>query len=128
MKQAAPDPLVTDTTSATQTARARRKVKDRRADEAAVLRKVLGTYEGRQLLWTLISRMGVFEDIDGSNEWIARALGRRAEGLRLMAECGQHRELFRQMQVEADLRADQDRKDAAAAKLAEQKEHDQLEG
>ena len=118
----APDALVTDTSSPTQNARARRKVKDRAADERAVLRKVLGTYEGRQLVWLWISRAGVFEDLVGTNEAVREQIGRRRLGLQLLAEAGAHRELFAQMQAEAVARAEHDRKETQATRLADQAE------
>jgi hypothetical protein len=120
-------PLVTNASSPRQAERARRKVRDRGAEEATVLRKVLGNYEGRQLLWTLIGRAGVFEFIGGgmSAEIVREELGRRNFGLRLLAECGQHKELFRQMRQEAEDREEAARREAQAHAVEDAAEEQQ---
>jgi len=113
------DPLVTDTGSEAQTARARRRVRDSAAEERAVLRKVLSTYEGRRLVWVWIGYAGVFEDIAGTDAQVRELLGRRRLGLQLLGEASLHRELFKQMQSEAEARAEKDRKDAAAHRASD---------
>jgi hypothetical protein len=81
----------------------------------------------QQLLWTLIGRAGVFEFIGGgmSAEIVREELGRRNFGLRLLAECGQHKELFRQMRQEAEDREEAARREAQAHAVEDAAEEQQ---
>lgn len=112
-------PLVTDTTSATQAARARRKTRDRVKNDYALMRLQLSTYEGRQFVWRLLEQAGVFEDISGSDAAVREQIGRRRFGLALLADAGRHPELFNQMFQEGRARAETARKEAEAAREVE---------
>lgn len=112
---------MTDTTSTRQGERARRKRGDRLRTDHALMKHQLTTYEGRQFVWRQIELLGVFEDLVGPDAVIRELIGRRREGLRLLAEAGRFDELFNQMFVEGRQRAALEKREAEAAREAERK-------
>ena len=54
----------------------------RAAEEAETLNKVLGTYEGRRVIYNILARTGMYDDImPADNAVTHRLLGRRSIGL-----------------------------------------------
>jgi hypothetical protein len=74
---------------------------ERQREESRDLKVQLGSYEGRKFVWSRLERCGVFHDVMGDVETVFRFLGRRSEGLELIAKCQQHPDLFMQMWTEA---------------------------
>lgn len=64
-------------------------------------REQLATQQGRAWVFARLERCGVFQDIRGEMPEVYAALGRRREGLELLARCQQHPDLFFQMWSEA---------------------------
>jgi hypothetical protein len=64
-------------------------------------REQLATREGRQWVWERLERAGLFDQIRGELGEVMVRLGRREEGLELLARVQQHPELFFQMWSEA---------------------------
>jgi hypothetical protein len=64
-------------------------------------REQLASYAGREFVFGELEDSGVFLDISGPVETVYAALGRRRQGLKLLARCQQHPELFFQMWTEA---------------------------
>ncbi len=79
-------------------------------------RDALDTYIGRRRYWRLVAGCGVFTDITGDAETVARALGRRAVGLALLEAAMAHPDLFLQMQTEAMRRDKTERAEALSAR------------
>lgn len=110
-----PRPLVTDTSSRTQTAAARSRVRERIKTDYLLMRHQLSTYEGRAFVWRRLELLGVFEDITGSDQTVRELIGKRRAGLRLMADAAEHPEYFNQMHVEGRARGEDARRSAEAA-------------
>ena len=81
-------------------------------------REQLGTYAGRKWAFARLERCGVFREIRGPIEDVYVALGRRSEGLELLARCQAHPNLFMQMWQEALKRRKQRRELVDATRAA----------
>lgn len=79
-------------------------------------REQLATQQGRAWVFERLERCGVFQDIRGEVADVYGALGRRREGLELLARCQQHPDLFFQMWSEALKRRRERREYVASAR------------
>lgn len=79
----------------------------------------LGTYQGREFVWSVLEKCGVYDLVDGPNEYVHQFLGRRRVGIELFIEVkDQHPEAYLLMQKEAIARAGREDLANAAAQTA----------
>jgi hypothetical protein len=115
--------LQTNAADEAQITRARRKVKDRRRREHALMAQQLSTYDGREFVWRELERHGIYREIGGTTDAVFTALGRRSAGLELLADVMSHPQQYLLMQNEAMVRAERESKDNQAARTAAAGEH-----
>lgn len=89
-------------------------------------REQLSSYAGRKVVWGYLEAAGIFRSISGPIETVYQALGRREQGLELLARCQQHPELFFQMWNEALKRRKTRAEHVASTRQAKRKQHDDL--
>jgi hypothetical protein len=116
------DALQTNAADGEQLGRAKRKVADRLRNRGALVRQQMSTYEGRMFVWEELAAHGIYEDVSGPVEVVYQFVGRRREGLRLLAEVTKHPQFYLQMQSEAMARADRERRENQAARVQEQQQ------
>jgi hypothetical protein len=112
--------LQTNAASETQASRVRRKVKDRQRRAHRLMRQQLSTADGRELIWNELAQHGLYEDCSGDVATVYAFLGRRREGLRLLADVMRHPDHYLLMQQEAMQRDERDAAENQAAHMAEE--------
>ena len=93
-----------------------------------VLKAVLETVEGREFIWSELTRHGLYESITAQSSMIYVMSGRRDAGLELMADVQQFPNLYLAMQREAMARAAADDRETDAAHTPRAEAGDQTNG
>ncbi len=110
-------PLQTNAADPGQVRHAARKEKQQRAREAADVRAVMATPEGRRFLWAWLEKLGVFRSIWHPSALIHYNSGRQDAGHELLAQLTQaDEELYLTMEREARTLARRDSNEAEAVR------------